>query len=219
MAYQLNEQERAAVREFSSAAGDLDAAIRQAERAAGKPRHAAPQVRSEATKPSRARRFHWDRLPLVALGFVVLGLWWGFGGKWTIDGLPLFINEVILKSFHVGFRFGAIARPVWYAVLCWVPFVISFAEHKYAPWRSLAWSLIMVYVIGVWLIVSGLDFGSTFLALTHPAPDDSLIAQQVATIKPLAALWALLTTFAPEIGMSVLWGWLWEPGHAKSQPR
>jgi hypothetical protein len=165
-------------------------------------------VHNTAIRQHRGR-IHWDRVPLVALGLVILGLWWAAGGRWTIDGLPLLINE-ILKFFHVSTRLAPLTDPRWYLFLFWLPLLISFAEHRYAPWRRLAWSVIMIFVVGVWLTVSGLDLGSTWLAITNPSPDDWLIAQQLAAIKPLAALWCVLTTFAPEVGMTVLWWWLRE---------
>lgn len=184
-----------------------------------RPAHpAVPSAAPRATRARAVRRFHWDRLPLVSLGMLLLGVWWAAGGKWTIDGLPLLIN-VFFAFFHISIRLAPLTNPVWYALLCWLPFGISIAEHKYAPWRSLRWSLIMIYVIGVWLIVCGMDFGSTFLAVTHPTPDAWLLSRQVAALMPLAALWSLLTTFAPEIGMSVLWWWVWEPDHGKPEPQ
>jgi hypothetical protein len=170
-----------------------------------------------ARQKSRTRwwnRIHWDRVPLTLFGFVILGLWWAAGGRWTIDGLPLLTNE-ILKFFHISARLAPLTDPRWYLLLCWLPLLISFAEHRYAPWRRLAWSIIMVFVIGVWLVVSGLDLGSTWMAVTHPSPDDLPIARQVAASMPLAAVWSIFTTFVPEVGMSVLWWWLWEPGHAR----
>lgn len=166
----------------------------------------------------RGKAVHWDRLPIVLLGWLLLGLWWAAGARWTIDGLPLLINEVF-RFFHVSARLGAVADWRWYLWLIWLPPLISFAEHRYAPWKRLAWSVIMIWVIGVWLIVSGLDFGSTFLAVTHPSLEDWLIAQQLAAFKPLAAVWATLTTFAPELGMAALWWWLREKRHAGSQPQ
>lgn len=155
----------------------------------------------------QGRRIRWDRLPLVVLGWFLLGLWWAAGGKYTIDGLPLLINEVF-SFFHVAVRLGRITHWGWYVGLCWLPVLISLAEHRYKPWRYLALSFIIVWVLIVWLFVSGIDAGATYLAMTNPLPDAYTISKQVAVIKPLAAAWSILTTFGPEAGMAALWKWL-----------
>lgn len=168
-------------------------------------------VRSEHIKDGqrveRVSLIHWERLPIVLLGWLLLGLWWLVGGKYTIDGLPLLSNEVL--AF---FRAPQVFEPVtdWriYVVLCWLPFLISVAERRYAPWRRLALSAIMVWVLVVWLVVSGLDAGSTWLAVTHPPADAYTFSKQLAAIKPLAAVWSIMTTFLPETGIGALWWWL-----------
>ena len=160
------------------------------------------------TKPAR---FHWDRLPLVVFGYAILALWWAAGGKWTIEGTPLLLNEVF-NFFHISFRLKPIADPAWYLWLCWLPLGISYIEHIYAPWR--AWKkwgiLVLIFVVGVWLIVTAADWGSTWQAITHPAPDAWLIARQIARVPLLAGVWVSLTTFVPEVGFAVLTWWLWE---------
>lgn len=158
-------------------------------------------------RPAAKGRIRWDRLPLVLLGWLILGLWWAAGGKYTIDGLPLLINEAF-AFFRVLITLGRINHWGWYVGLCWLPVLISFAEHRYKPWRHLALSFIIVWVLIVWLIVSGIDAGSTYLAVTNPLPDAYTISKQVAAIKPLAAIWSILTTFGPEAGMAALWKWL-----------
>lgn len=172
-------------------------------------------VRSESL-PSRAttprKRFHWERLPLAIFGYLIFGLWGMAGGKWTIDGTPLLINEVF-NFFHITTRLAPITWPGWYAWLIWLPLGISFVEHKYSPWRAWGrWGILsLIVVIAVWLVVSSVDWGTTWLAITHPADDAWLIAQQVAAIRPVAAIWVTLTTFIPEIGIALLYWWLWEP--------
>lgn len=155
----------------------------------------------------RAVFIHWERLPIVLLGTLILGVWWLAGGKYTIDGLPLLGNEIL--GF---FRAPHIFQPVtdWhiYALLCWLPVVVSLAERRYAPWRRLTLSAIMIWVLLVWLIVSGIDAGSTYLAVTNPPSDAYTFSKQLAIIKPLAAAWSILTTFLPETGIGALWWWL-----------
>jgi hypothetical protein len=159
--------------------------------------------------PAKRRRLRWDRVPAVLLGWAILGLWWLVGGRWTIDGLPLLLNEVF-AFFRVPIALAPIRAWQWYVALCWLPFIISFVEHRYAPWRRLAWSVIMVWVVVVWLVASGVDLGSTWLAMIHPPPDAYPLTRQVAAIKPLAFVWSVATTFAPEIGIAMLWRWLRE---------
>jgi hypothetical protein len=193
-------------------------ALRRRYGPAGPPRS---QVRSEELQGRQrsdappAARFHWERLPLVLFGYAILALWWAAGGKWTIEGMPLLLNEVF-NFFHVSIRLAPITWPGWYAWLAWLPLGISFVEHKYSPWHAWGkWSILsLCFVFGVWLVVTGADWGSTWQAITHPAPDDWLIARQVAAIPLAAALWVTLTTFVPEIGFAVLSWWLWEPDPA-----
>lgn len=157
--------------------------------------------------PAKARRIHWDRLPLALLGWLIFGLWWAAGGKYTIDGLPLLANEVF-GFFRVPVELSPVSDWRWYIGLCWLPFLISIAERRYAPWRRLAWSFIMVWVIFVWVVVSAVDGGSTYLAVTNPPPDARELSKQVAKLPLVAAVWSVATTFAPETGMAMLWWWL-----------
>lgn len=163
-----------------------------------------------------ARRFHWDRAPLAAFGYFILLLWWIAGGKWTIDGSPLLINAVF-DFLHIPAVLPPVRHYAVYAFLCWLPIGISVVEHRYAPWRGLReWSILaLVYVMLVWFVVTGVDWSSTFLALTNPEPGAWRIAHEVAARPILAALWTTLTTFAPEIGFAVLTWWLWEPNNGK----
>lgn len=159
--------------------------------------------RVQRTSPT----IHWERLPLVLIGTFLLLLWWAAGAKYTIDGLPLFGNE-ILAFFRAPQVLPSVTDWHWYLWLCWLPLGISLAERKYAPWRRLTLSVIMIWVLAVWFVVSGLDAGSTWLAVTHPSADAYTVSKQIAAIKPLAAVWSLMTTFLPEIGISLLWLWL-----------
>lgn len=152
-------------------------------------------------------RVHWDRIPVVFLGTCILGLWWLAGGKYTIDGLPLLVNE-IAAFFRIPVRLPPITDWHWYLRLCWLPFFISVLERRYAPWRRLTASGIMIWILLVWLIVSGVDAGSTWLAVTHPPADAYTVSRQLAAIRPLAAAWSVATTFLPEIGIGALWWWL-----------
>lgn len=159
--------------------------------------------RSAARQP----RSRLDRIPVVVIGWAILAVWWAAGGRYTIDGAPLLLNA-IARFFRLSARLGVIADPVWYLRLCWLPIAMSIIERRNRPRRGLAWNTITVYTIGIWAIVAGADFGSTWLAITHPDPDAWPIAVQVAHIAPLALLWTAATTFAPEIGFVALWRYL-----------
>jgi hypothetical protein len=173
-------------------------------------RSAPLESRERPTTPS-SDRFHWDRLPLVVFGYAILGLWWAAGGKWTIEGTPLLLNEVF-NFFHITYRFAPISWAGWYAWLCWLPLGISFIEHKYAPWRAWQkWGILsLIGVLFVWFVVTAADWSSTWQAITHPAPDAWRIARQVAGVPLIAGAWVTLTTFLPEIGFAILAWWLWE---------
>lgn len=165
-------------------------------------------VRSEVIQNGQAirrvPRVRWERVPIVLFGWLFLGLWWGAGGRFTIDGLPLFFNTVL--GF---FRAPEVFRPItdwhWYLYLCWLPILISVIERRNRPRRGLAWSVILVYAIGVWVLVSVIDLGSTWLAVTNPPADAWLLTRQVAAVKPIAGVWTVATTFLPELGMAALW--------------
>jgi hypothetical protein len=166
-----------------------------------------PAVTSKPMGKPRTHLIHWERLPVVLLGCTILALWWATGAKYTIDGLPLLLNEVA-AFFRAPVQLGQVTDWRWYILMAWLPITISIAERRYAPWRRLTLSSIMIWVIGVWLIVSGIDAGSTWLAVTHPPDDAYTITKQIAAIKPLAAAWSVATTFAPEIGFGALLWWL-----------
>ena len=91
-----------------------------------------------------------------------------------------------------------------YAALCWLPILISIIERRNRPRGGLAWRTATVVALVVWAVVSLYDMGSTYLAITNPPEDAWLLMQQVAAIKPLAALWTAATTFLPEIGLVAL---------------
>lgn len=160
----------------------------------------------EGQPVDRRSALHWDRLPILIFGWFFLGLWWLAGGKYTIDGLPLLFNE-ILAFFRIPAVIGVVSDWRWYVILAWLPIAISIAERRYAPWRRLTFSTIMIWVIVVWVVVSGVDAGSTWLAVTHPANDAYTVSKQLAQLRPLAAAWSLATTFLPETGMAALLWW------------
>lgn len=164
----------------------------------------APEQRQRSRTARRARL---DRVPVVVVGWGVLAIWWAAGGRYTIDGAPLLINE-ILHFFRISARLGTITDPIWYAYLCWLPIAFSIIERRNRPRWGLAWNVSTVYTVLIWAIVAGADFGSTWLAITHPDPDAWPLAVQVAGIVPLALLWTAATTFAPEIGFAALWKYL-----------
>ncbi len=144
-----------------------------------------------------------SNIPVTLFGVLIFGLWWAVGGKYTIDGLPLLINWAG-DLFH--FRAGLSAITDWHAYLylSWIPICMSFVERTSRPdkaiRRSLAWYGILI-LIAVWLVVSALDFGSTYMAVTTPAPGAWAITKQVATITPLAVAWSSVTTFLPEAAL------------------
>lgn len=154
--------------------------------------------------PVKRRGIRWERVPVTLFGVFFLLLWWAAGGKYTIDGLPLFFNTVF-AFFHAPFALSRIGDWHWYVYLCWLPIAISVIERRNRPRRGLVWSVILAYAVGVWLIVCMLDLGSTWLAVTHPLPDAFLLSRQVAQVKILAGIWTGATTFLPEIGMAALW--------------
>lgn len=166
-----------------------------------------PVTSRPITAAPRPPLVNWERVPIVLLGTLILGLWWLAGGKYTIDGLPLLGNE-ILAFLRAPRLFQPVTNWRVYVALCWLPLVISLAERRYAPWRRLTFSTIMLWVLLVWLIVSGIDAGSTYLAVTNPPRDAYLFSRQLAAIKPLAVAWSLMTTFLPEAGIGALWWWL-----------
>lgn len=164
------------------------------------------------TKPdapvSSKRRFRWDRLPTVLFGVLIFGVWWALGGRYTIDGSPLAGNE-ILSWFHAPQPFNPVADWHWYVYLCWLPVLISIVERSNRPRKGVAFYGILSIGFLVWLIVSGFDMGSTYLAITHPRADTYTIAKQIAANSKAAITWSVITTFAPEIALAELWRYLW----------
>lgn len=167
----------------------------------------AAEAHPRSAAPIRPGLLRYDRVPVCAVGFVVLALWWAVGGRYTIDGAPLLVN-VIFRFFRITARLGGITDPIWYLRLCWVPLLISIIERKNRPRKGMAWNVALVYAVVIWFLVAGVDFLSTYLAITTPDPASWPIAQQVARIPALATLWSVATTFAPEIGFAALWRYM-----------
>lgn len=171
------------------------------------PRKTAP-LKGKAKAAHRPGLLPWERVPGWLIGSFLLGLWWAIGGKYTIEGLPL-LGNLFFGWFHIPTRFPPITDGVWYLRLVWIPILISFVERQYRPWthrdilsRERFWLLLL------WVVTIAIDAGSTFLAIRNPVPDAWTITKQVAALAPLAIMWALLTTFGPESGLSWLWRWL-----------
>lgn len=169
---------------------------------------------------------HWDRLPIVLLGLLILGLWWMAGGRYTIDGLPLLFNEAA-KFFRLSVRLPPVTNGVWYAILCWLPILISLSESKHSPRTRIrqalqgqkltrgailriVFTVVVAWVTLIWFIVSALDAGSTWLAIRTPPSDAYTVSRQIAALPLLAALWTAATTFLPEMGIVALMRWLRE---------
>jgi hypothetical protein len=160
------------------------------------------------TAKARPSLLNWDRVPGWLIGSALLGLWWAIGGKYTIEGLPL-LGNLVFGWFHVPIRVAPITDGMWYLRLFWIPLLISFVERQYRPWRRRdILSRERLWLLLLWLVTIGIDAGSTFLAIRNPAPDAWTLTQQVAAAAPLALIWAFLTTFGPESGLSWLWKWL-----------
>lgn len=162
-----------------------------------------------ARKPQVARSAWYERLPVVLIGLPIFAGWWVMGGKYTIDGTPLLLN-MLLDFLRLGARVASITDGYWYLYLAWLPLLISFIERRNRPRKELAFSSATVVVLVVWAIASLYDLGTTYIAVTTPAPDAWLITQQIGAYRPIAAIWTGLTTFAPEIGIIALWRYLWK---------
>lgn len=160
-------------------------------------------------RPAVARRmlFRYDRVPLALFGYFILSLWWAAGARYTIDGAPLLFNA-IAEFFHSSARVSPITDPQWYLKLCWAPILISYIERRNRPWKGFAWSVVVLYATLIWLIVTGIDLGSTYLAVTMPDENAWALAQQVARIPLLSVAWSVATTFGPEIGFAALWKYM-----------
>ena len=168
------------------------------------------QASAPAKAKATARRslLAWDRVPAFLLGMSLLLIWWSFGAKYTIDGLPLLVN-LFAGWFHIPAHLAPVTDGIWYLRLAWLPILISFVERQYQPWRRRDILSRKAYWLPlIWLAVIGVDFGSTYLAILSPAADAWPLTITIATVVPLAVGWSLLTTFGPESGLSWLWNWL-----------
>lgn len=174
---------------------------------ASNPVKSAPIAKPKAAP--RKRLFpDWDRVPAWFLGTALLLLWWAFGAKYTIDGLPLLCN-LLAGWFHIPIALAPVTDGRWYVRLFWLPLLISLVERQYQPWRRRDILSKKAYWLPlIWLVVIGVDFGSTYLAIKSPADDAWPLTMTIATTWPLAAGWSLLTTFGPESGLSWFWRWV-----------
>lgn len=177
-------------------AGDLLEAVEAPQEAKVQPKRT-----TTARRPSRL-----DRVPACLLGSAIFGWWWLTGARYTIDGIPLLLNQ-LAAFLYVHLGLPPVTNPLWYLLLAWLPFAISFVERRYAPWRQSMIDGTMIVIVVVWLIVSAFDGFSTYLAITNP-PDNALtISHQIARSTIASAIWSIATTFLPEVALGLLWRW------------
>lgn len=172
-------------------------------RRAGAQAQPAEPAKPAERKPRATRAAWYERLPVVIIGLPIFVGWWIMGGKYTIDGTPLLAN-LLLDFLRIGARVPIISDGRYYLFLVWLPLLVSIIERRNRPRRGLALSNATVVVLAVWAIASLYDLGTTYIAVTTPAPDAWLITQQLGGSRIAASIWTGMTTFLPEIGIVAL---------------
>lgn len=130
-------------------------------------------------------------LAVVLLVFGALG--WLAGGKYTVEGWVVALN---MFARWIGIDQQLAVPRGW-----WLVGAVALSGVIYSSVEMLALRTTVQrmpsFWIG-WLLIVITDIGSTLLGVLNPAPDAAPILRQLAQIVPLAIVWSILLTFAPE---------------------
>ncbi|HEU5013934.1 MAG TPA: hypothetical protein VFT66_15545 [Roseiflexaceae bacterium] len=157
--------------------------------------HAPPVRRNDALWPAG----------LLMLGFGAP--LWVWGAKYSMDGWIIGLNMLLENILHVAVR---IPQPGGWWMLIIVPLGIlySFVEVKVRPRWGAPWRVLIAMTV-LFLLAHGSDLGTTFAGVTAaPGAGAWPLTTWVATHFYVAALWAIILTYLPEVlilvGMSFI---------------
>lgn len=130
-------------------------------------------------------------LAIVLLIFGAIG--WIAGGKYTVEGWVVALN---MFARWVGIEQQLITPRGWWLVGAVVVSGVIYSKVELLAWRKNAQRLPQFWI--GWVLVVLTDVGSTLLGVLNPAPDAAPVFHQLASMLPVAFIWAGVLTAAPE---------------------
>lgn len=161
------------------------------------------RIQRQQERAAHAALF-WASIGWRALGLLMLGAGaglWLLGARYSIDGWArglTMLGVVANLPIQVTPPTGTDA----YVPTAILGLVYSLAELKVRPNRIMLQyagvKAFAILLIGV-LLVHGSDIGSTFLALSAPAPNAWPVHVWATELVAPLALWAIILTYVPEL--------------------
>lgn len=130
-------------------------------------------------------------LSIVLLIFGVIG--WIAGGKYTVEGWVIALN---MFGRWIGIQQQLSVPRGWWLVGAVILSGVIYSKVETQVLQKRAQRMPSFWM--GWLFIVFTDVGSTFLGVLNPAADAPPVFLQLASVWPLAVLWAMLLTFVPE---------------------
>lgn len=130
-------------------------------------------------------------LAIVLLVFGALG--WLAGGKYTVEGWVVALN---MFARWVGVTQQLPVPRGWWLVGAVILSGLVYSRVELLAWRKNAQRLPQFWI--GWALIVLTDLGSTLLGVLNPQQDAAPVFHQLAAALPVAILWAVILTAAPE---------------------
>lgn len=156
----------------------------------------APTVRSEPLtngKPVVRKAPSGSMLPLGIVLFVFGALGWIAGGKYTVEGWVVALN---MFGRWVGVTQQLTTPRGWWLVGAIVASGLVYSKVELMVWKRAVYRSVAFWI--GWGLIFLSDLGSTVIGVVNPAPDAALVFHQLAALAPLAIIWSVVLTVAPE---------------------
>lgn len=164
-----------------------------------------PSVRSEPLKDGQPAekivRPPSGGMWALSVALLVFGLiGWLAGGKYTVEGWVVALN---MFARWIGVD-GQLATPRgWVLIACVIGVSLVYSKVELLAWRKNVQRMPVFWL--AWMLIGFTDVGSTLLGVLTPASDAPAVFVQIAAVLPLAILWALVLTVAPEYMILGAW--------------
>jgi hypothetical protein len=130
---------------------------------------------------------------LAIVLFIFGGIGWLAGGKYTVEGWIVALN---MFARWIGIEQQLTVPRGWWLVGAVLVSGVVYSKVEVLALRNTVQRM-PAFWIG-WLLIVATDIGSTLLGVLNPAPNAAPILIQLASIVPLAIVWAIALTFVPE---------------------
>lgn len=130
---------------------------------------------------------------LALVLFVFGGIGWLAGGKYTVEGWVVALN---MFARWIGIGQQLTVPRGWWLVGAVVVAGAVYSRVEVLALRNTVQRMPSFWI--GWLLIVVTDISSTLLGVLNPAPDAAPILIQMASLVPLAIIWAIVLTFVPE---------------------